>query len=71
MSKYNVGLKTLLQEYLSETEFYGDLIYKFRAIVGTFTEVVKNKYPGKATYSVSLGQAIQKNTSTYNKDLFL
>ena len=25
----NVGLKTLLREGLSETEFYGDLVYKF------------------------------------------
>ena len=29
ISKFNVGLKTLLREGLSEPEFYGDLIYKF------------------------------------------
>ena len=29
VSKYNVGLKTFLQG-LSEPEFYGDLVYKFR-----------------------------------------
>ena len=34
MSKYNVGLKTLLQQGLSEPEFYGDLVYKFRKIIG-------------------------------------
>ena len=34
MSKYNVGLKTLLLQGLSEPEFYGDLVYKFRKIVG-------------------------------------
>ena len=34
MSKYNVGLKRLLQEGLSEPEFYGDLVYKFRKIIG-------------------------------------
>ena len=28
ISKYNVGLKTLLNEGLSEPEFYGDLVYK-------------------------------------------
>ena len=33
MSKYNVGLKTLLQQGLSEPEFYGVLVYKFRKIV--------------------------------------
>ena len=34
VSKYNVGLKTLLLQGLSETEFYGDLVYKFRKIIG-------------------------------------
>ena len=34
MSKYNVGLKTLLLQGLSEPEFYGDLVYKFRKIFG-------------------------------------
>ena len=31
-SKFNVGLKSLLQQGLSEPEFYGDLVYKFRKI---------------------------------------
>ena len=39
MSKYNVGLKRLLLEGLSEHEFYGDLVYKFRKIIG------KNDFP--------------------------
>ena len=30
VSKYNVGLKTLLLQGLSEPEFYGDLVYIFR-----------------------------------------
>ena len=34
ISKYNVGLKTLLSEGLSEPEFYGDLVYKFRKLKG-------------------------------------
>ena len=34
MSKYNVGLKTPLLQGLSEPEFYGDLVYKFRKIIG-------------------------------------
>ena len=34
MSKYNVGLKRLLQEGLSEPKFYGHLVYKFRKIIG-------------------------------------
>ena len=34
MSKYNVGLKTLLLQGLSEPEFYGDFVYKFSKIIG-------------------------------------
>ena len=30
VSKYNVGLKTLLLQGLSEPEFYGDLVYKIQ-----------------------------------------
>ena len=39
MSKYNVGLKTLLLQGLSEPEFYGDLVYKLRKLIG------KNNFP--------------------------
>ena len=39
VSKYNVGLNTLLLQGLSEPEFYGDLVYKFRKIIG------KNDFP--------------------------
>ena len=34
VSKFNVELKTLLHQGLSEPEFYGDLVYKFKKIVG-------------------------------------
>ena len=30
VEKYNVGLKTLLQQAISEPEFYSDLVYRFR-----------------------------------------
>ena len=39
VSKYNVGLTRLLLEGLSEPKFYGDLVYKFRKIIG------KNDFP--------------------------
>ena len=32
--KYNIGLKSLLQQGISEPIFYGDLVYKFKRIVG-------------------------------------
>ena len=31
--KYNIGLKTLLQQGISEPIFYGELVYKFKRIV--------------------------------------
>ena len=34
VDKYNVSLKTFLQQGISEPEFYGDLVYRFRKIVG-------------------------------------
>ena len=34
VSKYNVGLRTLLLQGLSEPELYGNLVYKFRKITG-------------------------------------
>ena len=34
VSKFSVGLKTLLHQGLSEPEFYGDLVYKFKTKVG-------------------------------------
>ena len=39
MYKYNVGLKTLILQGLSEPEFYGDWCTKFRKIIG------KNDFP--------------------------
>ena len=34
ISKFNVGLKSLLYQGLSAPEFYGDLVYKFKKIMG-------------------------------------
>ena len=34
VEKYNVSLKKLLQQGISESELYGDLVYRFRTIVG-------------------------------------
>ena len=42
--KYNIGLKTLLQQGRSDPIFYGDLVYKFKRIVGKphFSDQLKN-----------------------------
>ena len=34
VSKFNVGLKSLLRQGLSELEFYGDLVYKSKRTMG-------------------------------------
>ena len=34
ISKFNVGLKSLLHQGLSKSEFYGDLVYKLKMIMG-------------------------------------
>ena len=39
VSKYNVRLKTLLLQGVLQPEFYGDLVCKFRKIIG------KNDFP--------------------------
>ena len=52
VSKFNVGLKTLSHQGLSEPEFYGDLIYKFKKNVGRadFSDQFKIKYRSLQTY---------------------
>ena len=35
MSKFQIGLESLLRQRLSESEFYGDLVYKLKKIVGS------------------------------------
>ena len=35
ISKFQVGLKSLLRQGLSEPDFYGDLVYKLKMIVGS------------------------------------
>ena len=32
--KYSIGLKTILQQGISEPIFYGDLVYKFKRMIG-------------------------------------
>ena len=40
--KYSVSLKTLLQQGISESEIYGDLVYRFKKNVGNFSENFRN-----------------------------
>ena len=36
ITKFQVGLKSLLRQGLSEPDFYGDLVYKLKKIVGSY-----------------------------------
>ena len=48
ISKFQVGLKSLLSQRLSEPDFYGDLVYKLKKIVGAnnfsaqFIKIISN-----------------------------
>ena len=47
VSKFNIGLKTLLHQGLSEQEFYGDLVYQ-----------LKKKIVGRADFSDQFSKII-------------
>ena len=59
VEKYSVSLKTLLQQGISEPEFYGALVYRFRKIVGKsnfseqFRKLIK-RYKKKIGYSLNI-----------------
>ena len=60
LDKYSVSLKTLLQQGISEPEFYGDLVYRFRKIAGksNFSEQFRkliNRYK-RIGYSLDITQ---------------
>ena len=58
--KHSIGLKPLLQQVISEPIFYGDLVYKFKRIVGkaNFSDQFKNiiKRFKKVGYSLDIMQ---------------
>ena len=63
--KYNFGLKTILQQGISETMFYGDLVYKFKIIVGkpNFSDQLKKtlKRYIKVGYEVDIVPVLKPN----------
>ena len=58
--KYNIGLKTLLQQGISEPIIYGDLVYKFKRIVGKpnfsdqFKKIVKRYTYVRVGYNLDI-----------------
>ena len=59
ISKFQVGLKSLLRQGLSEPDFYGDLVYKLKRIVGSnnfsaqFIKIISHK---KIGYNINVLQ---------------
>ena len=58
--KYNIGLKTLLQQGILEPVFSGDLVYKFKRIVGKpyfsdqFKKIIKRRKLLEITWTACL-----------------
>ena len=46
IDKYDIGLKTLLQQGISEPAYYGDLVYKFKGIIDKIRKkaMIRNRY---------------------------
>ena len=65
MSNYNVGLKTSLLQGFSEPEFYGDLVYKFRKIIG------KNDFPHHSKKKTVRYKKIGYNINVLRQTAFL
>ena len=63
ISKFQVGLKSLLCQGLSEPEFYGALVYKLKKIVGSnnfsaqFIKIISH-YKRLAGYNINILQQI-------------
>ena len=49
ISEFQVGLKSVLRQGLSESEFYGDLVYKLKKVVGS------NIFSAQFVKTISIG----------------
>ena len=62
ISKFQIGLKSLLHQGLLEPEFYGDLVYKLKKIVGSYNfsaQFIKLIFHYKKTgYNINVLQQI-------------
>ena len=60
ISKLQVGLKSLLRQGLSEPDFYGDLVYELKKIVGPYIFsaqfIKKNSHYKKIGYNINVLQ---------------
>ena len=70
--KYNIGLKTLLQQGISEPIFYGDLVYKFKRIVGksNFSDQLKHRTITDSHNGSNNKQKVNNNRTTNLECIF-
>ena len=63
ISKFQIGLKSLLRQELSEPDFYGDLVYKLKKIVGSnnFSAqlIIINIHYKKISYNINDGSDLK------------
>ena len=78
ISKFQVGLKSLLRQGLSEPDFYGDLVYKLKKIVGSnnfsaqFIKIISHyKKIGYNTYVLQQTACLVVNPITVGNFAFL
>ena len=78
MSKFQVGLKSLLRQGLSESEFYGDLVYQLKKIVGSnnfsaqFIKIIPHyKKIGYYIYVMQHTACLMVNPITFGNFAFL
>ena len=65
LEKYNVGLKKLLQQGISDPVFYGDIVYRFRKNVGKsifFETIQKVLSVIKIVYNIDISRLMTKPT---------
>ena len=61
ISKFQVGLKSLLRQGISESEFYDDLVYKMKKNVGSAQLIKINAHYIKIGYNINVLQQGQPN----------
>ena len=65
ISKFQIGLNSLLHQWLSEPEVYGDLMYKLKKIVGS------NNFSAQFIKIISHNKKIDYNISVLQQTAYL
>ena len=79
IEKYNVSLRKLLQQGISESEFYGDLVYRikknvgksnfseqFRNLINRYKRIGNNPYVMRQTACLVINSSVDSFASIFN-----